>query len=237
MSDFLARLAERQLTPSPGVTPRLPSRFAPVAPVDEVSPFVPATTAAVEQPVSQVRHGVRTLEERPVALPLSDEAAAPEPQVAREHETQKREGHVAAPPPVLVRPESSTPPLLPPISQVVERQVPPDQVASDAPRAEASRAEVVHHHRAVERTSLEVRAVPVPAPLVPPRSATLDAIASPAPHHAIEPGDGPPIVNVTIGRIEVRAIVPPPAKERRAADARKAMSLEEYLERRHGGRP
>jgi hypothetical protein len=47
----------------------------------------------------------------------------------------------------------------------------------------------------------------------------------------------PPVVTVTIGRVEVRAIVPPPAPERPKADARKALSLEEYLERRHGGRP
>jgi hypothetical protein len=49
--------------------------------------------------------------------------------------------------------------------------------------------------------------------------------------------DTEPTVKVTIGRVEVRAILQPaPARERRAPPAPKGMSLEEYLERRHGRR-
>jgi len=46
----------------------------------------------------------------------------------------------------------------------------------------------------------------------------------------------PPIINVTIGRIEVRASVAPPAPMPRAEAPRPAISLEEYLQRRADGR-
>ena len=46
-----------------------------------------------------------------------------------------------------------------------------------------------------------------------------------------------PAIRVTIGRIEVRAITPPMAAERRAAPARPgpALSLEDYLKQHNGG--
>ncbi len=45
----------------------------------------------------------------------------------------------------------------------------------------------------------------------------------------------PPVIHVTIGRIEVRA-TPPPTPVKRAAPAQPATSLEEYLRSRSGGR-
>jgi hypothetical protein len=47
-----------------------------------------------------------------------------------------------------------------------------------------------------------------------------------------------PIIQVRIGRVEVRAVLPPTPPVRRAAEPLKpALSLEEYLKQRSGRRP
>lgn len=46
-----------------------------------------------------------------------------------------------------------------------------------------------------------------------------------------------PPIQVTIGRIEVTAVSSPAAPKRKAGPRQPSMSLEEYLARRHGGRP
>jgi hypothetical protein len=46
-----------------------------------------------------------------------------------------------------------------------------------------------------------------------------------------------PVVRITIGRVEVRAVLPPPVpRPRREPPAPKTLSLDEYLDRRHGGK-
>jgi hypothetical protein len=47
-----------------------------------------------------------------------------------------------------------------------------------------------------------------------------------------------PVAQVTIGRLDVRAVVPPakPSAERRQPSRHRAISLEEYLDGRQGGR-
>ncbi|MCL4798474.1 MAG: hypothetical protein KJ025_02745 [Burkholderiales bacterium] len=68
--------------------------------------------------------------------------------------------------------------------------------------------------------------------------AAAEAPRSAPPLPAVEPqAIVEPVVNVTIGRVEVRAVMAPlPARERRKPATPKALSLEEYLERRHGAR-
>jgi hypothetical protein len=45
------------------------------------------------------------------------------------------------------------------------------------------------------------------------------------------------VVRITIGRVEVRAVLPPePAPRRREPARAKALSLDEYLDRRHGAK-
>ena len=50
------------------------------------------------------------------------------------------------------------------------------------------------------------------------------------------PPEPEPVVNVTIGRIEVRAVAAPPAPTRQRAQAQKPLSLDEYLKQRGSGR-
>jgi hypothetical protein len=46
-----------------------------------------------------------------------------------------------------------------------------------------------------------------------------------------------PVVQVTIGRIEVRAVQPSPPSRLRAPRPRPKLSLSDYLRERDGGRP
>ena len=72
-----------------------------------------------------------------------------------------------------------------------------------------------------------------------PRSTIVPSVGLPASHPrtastTVEPHR--PIVKVSIGRIEVRAIMPPPAATKpRREQARPSLSLQEYLARRSGG--
>jgi hypothetical protein len=50
------------------------------------------------------------------------------------------------------------------------------------------------------------------------------------------PAAAPSPITVTIGRIEVRAVTPPPRREPTTVDRHTALSLKDYLDRRHGGR-
>jgi hypothetical protein len=73
---------------------------------------------------------------------------------------------------------------------------------------------------------------PDPIPAAPARQQPKQsqAIQSPA-------GRDEPTIRVTIGRIDVRAIMPaPPARRSAPAQKQTALSLEEYLKRRSGGR-
>lgn len=63
------------------------------------------------------------------------------------------------------------------------------------------------------------------------------AVRQPAMAQADGANAAPPIVQVTIGRIEVRAVTPsaPPAPRAPARPQGPALSLDEYLRRRNGG--
>jgi hypothetical protein len=45
-----------------------------------------------------------------------------------------------------------------------------------------------------------------------------------------------PVVNVTIGRVEIRAVAPPPSPTRRVPQTPKPLSLDDYLKQRGDGR-
>jgi hypothetical protein len=75
------------------------------------------------------------------------------------------------------------------------------------------------------------------APESPPRS-VVERVArgvEPSTHRAVEPSKVPD-VQVTIGRLEVRVVPPAPAT-RPARTPSPVMTLEQYLDRRAGGRP
>jgi hypothetical protein len=76
------------------------------------------------------------------------------------------------------------------------------------------------------------------APQVRPIYAVLPRPPSPRPLDLMPPEKNPPpapIINVTIGRVEVRATRPPPARPAAAPAPAPIMSLDEYLRQRAGG--
>lgn len=239
MSDFLTRLVERQFGAAGGVAPRLPSRFAALTPpeIERESAPAPAPSVPPERaPQPNVVLRATDVEAPPKLVPLggADPPAAAAPRPPRT-------------PPVVTR-EPAWPAEH--RDAEVERSLPRPTVT--APQITSGQQTVDHAASArivvIDQQSLPaakgsdassaVRAAPAvlpailapPSPLVPRRGAAPRLEVPP-------PTSNAPVVNVTIGRVEVRAVVaPPPARERRKTAAPKALSLEEYLERRHGAR-
>jgi len=89
----------------------------------------------------------------------------------------------------------------------------------------------VHHHGTATQTA--VRATP---PVARPAVLLAKAAQSPLPRR--EPAAAlalQPPVQITIGRVEVRAVHAPAERARSAAPAAPRLSLDDYLRRRSGG--
>lgn len=241
MSDFLTRLAQRQLTAVPAVAPRVPPRFAPAGPVlpDIAPPASPrAPVVGDESSRATQRVILRVERDRPAEASMTPVA---EPA-----------GLVVTPLPVPHRPAPAEPIAPPPeIHHLVdgrglpaERPAPeslvpaplvaatPGRAALEAPDvpavtpAEPPTTPAPHADPPVMAQSLVRRAHDAARPVQPPMPVpTLHSTAAPTPSP----------ITVTIGRIEVRAVTPPPRRERTAVDRHTALSLKEYLDRRHGG--
>lgn len=249
MSDFLTRLIERQTANVAMVQPRIPSMFAPPAnrtatvgppvsgsllPLDEAS----RTSAAALRPSDHGREVPIKVDQQDRQPPIPGSRSTPRVGEAR-------------------RTESVPAPLIRNASTVGNRPVHP------VPTAPRIRSEIMHEQARRQQTDLsglhvEDRDASAPVPLAlriesPPRlveahhdmvrsaAAAPPSLASGAvmgrrtePTHAVPP-EAP--VEVTIGRIEVTAVSSAPDQKRKSTSRRPAMSLEEYLTRRQGGRP
>ena len=256
MTDFLGRLAERSLGVGELVRPRPASLFEPDSPaaslpIEQVDEVVgdrlgpvrraglpsPSPARAPAQPEGRVR--LRGSEpQSPLAAPPS---AVPDARPAGGAEPA-----LAGPPDRVTHPEIRR-----------ETSIPSATAATAAPADTTAAAESV-----VVRTL--VRDVPYPVesrhvelrgsePQSPPRDheapgalaraeAPSDpwfaAPASPTPlpprAAGAEPAE-PPVVHVTIGRVDVRAVVPPPSTEPPRPRRRPRLTLEEYLREAGGG--
>jgi hypothetical protein len=208
MADYLAGLAARALGVEMVVRPRPAARFEPQAP---------------EEPESLPVAGAPELDLKgraaePAAPTVRADPIPPDKPLHAREPAGEEAGHAAA----VVSPAPAE-------SRVKQREqelVRPSSVASTthtAPRDRRER-EVARPERIVER----------PATTVRPAS-RLTAARRAMPAKQIR--DEPPPVRVTIGRIEVRAVVPPPQAAPRPAPRRPApLSLDEYLEQRRSGR-
>jgi hypothetical protein len=248
MPDLFARLAERTLGLAPVARPLTPPVFAP-APAVALDNFTP-----VERTLSRAAH--EPLEERaaPTSAPLiksppaqaTPEAAARHVTVARERPLERpMAGHVAGRTMQIEAAEESQ------SAVAAHASWPSVETGLDAagtsarataplliePAAE-TRNELVAEQQSRRRveTSLDaadtsVRATSLPAAVPPARSPS-----RPARRKEREPGGHTEsVVEVNIGRIEVRAIFPPQpmAPVQRAADS--ALSLADYLKERDRG--
>jgi hypothetical protein len=258
MSDFLTRLAERQLGLRNGVQPRLPSLFEPVSrlwfdpPVRE-SQFGPTSSSsrALERRVVEREDEQGVL--RPDWPTPGDRGSS-----ARSYEAN---GDIAIAAQPLSR-EATRASMSPPApalrieagkradgrrgsaddgSDAAEQPPHRDEPAraGQGPLPLVHQSETTAGTRELPKAESATRpVVPSPAsspPVLPRTSASEERIV---PHTLQTPVvDDDPVVKVTIGRVEIRAVMGAPTRtERRTPERPKAMSLEKYLERGRGGR-
>jgi len=133
----------------------------------------------------------------------------------------------ANPAPANAQPAVASPPALD--ERVAPRNAAPDERASRPTRVDRSDS-AAWRPLVPPRTAPEPRERLVTVPPVPPA-----AFAAPRSARDTQPAE--PAVRITIGRIEVRAAPPPPPPPRPSErTAPQALSLEDYLDRRHGRR-
>jgi hypothetical protein len=204
MSAYVARLVARAHGRLPAVRPRLPSRFEP-APGPALSADAISIVDEAEVPAAPPPRNAAGPAAAPGSAPPPAAADAP-PRTLAVLRAAAREAPVAprsapiAPPPASPRPVVPAPPGAPPIVE----PAPPPATPLDP-----------------ERTGPAVVPPPAPVPGRPRQTV-------PPPPAAAEAGD--PVVQVTIGRVDVRAILPEPAKRvPRPQPPRR--SLEDYLAR------
>ena len=246
MSDFLTRLVARQAGTVAMVQPRTPSMFAPqVSRTTPVGLPVRDSSSPVDEvgrtPAAALRSGDRgnkvliVVDQQEEQRPVSGPRSAP------------RDGTVR-------RPDAAPAPLVRNASAVVNR---PPQAAPPAPRIGSVS---IHEQWPPKQTGLGERnsadgvdtafatRIELPPRLIDSRHDMTRSAASAPPSLASDavmgrrteptravPPEAP--VEVTIGRIEVTAVSTTPDQNRKSSSRRPAMSLEEYLTRRQGGKP
>lgn len=252
MSDYLSNLAARSLNLTNAVQPRLASPFEPLrltgefvagplfsaeqpeaTPLTMETEFRPAAPTPHPEPPTQARVVTRG----ETTLPPPARGRQPEREIIGRGSVIERDVPLGEPQPhahpepspmPAARPGTLTPvlpqmrlapaqPLAPP-APAVERVAPPEKLQPPA-------------HAHPEPSPMQAARPGTLTPVLPQiRLAPAQPLAPPAP----APGLPTPTIQVTIGRIEVKATPPaPPSKKQRPAAP--VMSLEEYLRRRAGG--
>lgn len=248
MSDFVTRLVERQAGEATMVHPRTPALFAPpmgrIGPADfsvmDSSVPIEPTRHNFPDSIHASDHGddVRTHTDR-----QEGRGASPGSRSAP-HTSEEPHRTVAAPIPVVRR-----------ISAIVNASAQatpagPSAASFKVPQAklgEQSGLNRQHIEDAVGQTSSHSVARMVPPPLVNTRHDAVQSSAAAPPSLVSTRGIGRRTernqtaateapVEVTIGRIELTAVSTAPDTKRKPGARRPAMSLEEYLTRRQGGR-
>jgi hypothetical protein len=223
MSHFLARLVERARGTAARVEPIVAPRFAP-APITEI-----ATEIEVPPPVR------------------SSEAQSPSPSVApaqkvvrqkiepsRGEETRREEAAAAPQPEKLLVPREI--PVSTPTPSIVTRIGPSDVVVS--PKVNGARpTESLSQPSAARPGSVRPPATRVVTGAVDRDQSSAPSVIHQPPIRANDSHTEPPIVRVTIGRIEVRAETPPaPPPRKTPSPSRPTLSLDAYLKERKEGR-
>jgi hypothetical protein len=251
MSDFLGNLVTRSLAPAAQISPRLPSLFE------------PPQASGIQAGVAPWQEGESSEGEQDGARPAAAPPAAPRlrgrPQSAV---SVPRDGSlpddVTAPPPYRGR---QIPPAAPLSVETVAAELAPEPSSLPGPvqslsepRADRGGAAEPAKPVPVEpampgRETLPPETPPPAAQALPTREgATIVARprtrlaqpAEPVPAEGKQPVSGPespPTIRVTIGRVEVRAVMPPapePAPPPRHAPR---LSLDDYLKQRSGESP
>jgi hypothetical protein len=218
VSDFLFRLAARALGSATVVQPRLASRFEPAAGFEETV----EVTSAREHDAALAPEAARVVP-APVAPALAERVPPPALEPAPRPPAPVSQGERASAAP------SAPPPQTAPAIRVVTVEEKREQ------------SETLHRERTIleEIVTREDRPATPREPPPPRKPLELPArrAAARAPSAATERPEPAQTAEVTIGRVEVRAIhqAPPPPRE---APARRgpSLTLDDYLKQRSGGR-
>ena len=247
--NFLTRLTDRAAGRERVVEPRVPSLFEPSAPHDVQLADVAEVESGTERAASHVGetqfaaepHSRRDDPARDARDPPAREARAASPAlIAREVQIagervpvraidassradarKEISAHPVQPASTSRRAEAPTPPTAQPAAMQVRRI---DQIAQrDAPTS--TKPEPARADNALPTRVLAPKRVHVEAPVAAPRRA-------PEPQHRIDRAPpAEPVVRISIGRVEVRAMQPASAPPSPRGAARRPMSLDEYLEK------
>lgn len=255
MSTFLRRLLERSLASTATVQPRLASRFEFVpnpARLSELTIETVAAAPAASAPLPSVTDFAA-----PSAAPHPEiaKSAAPVPPLAGPLPAAHPPAFPASPPPVAAIPPPpasqpiTPPPAAPPLTESSVRSarekfsLPPPSPSTLLIERVTERIREIHpvsgNGSSVSTAAavssgpaVAVASAPPPAPrerIVPPLSPS----TSPSPTSFGPPSAGP-VVRVTIGRVDIRAIAPaaPPAVRATPPPQRPLIPLETYLKQR-----
>jgi hypothetical protein len=246
MSDYLGNLIARTVSPAVAVRPQLPSLFepAPVTRETNSGPEFEQENFVEQPPLTQPS-------EELAPMPLS----IPTPRRSVFHEPEQTVPEISRPRKIL---ELSPEPEAPVQPRIFSRTAPTprEHKPSNSTRrrsnitksplldAVASASHAVNARQETRRSppAVALKPVVVPEPRereLPARSdvqAIVPAIRSLPSIAAVPPATATaaPTVNVTIGRVEIRA-VPPPAQQRAKPKPASVLSLEDYLRQRAKG--
>ncbi|HZS39124.1 MAG TPA: hypothetical protein VFF06_19970 [Polyangia bacterium] len=264
MSGFFDRIVGVTLGRMPTVRPRIAPRFAPVFVADgaelggleqvtEIDAAPPAPSRAQAHRASAAPNEIERTSAPASAPPFSPEPPRERAGDDRAHEPNARaprfDGEEPIAPSLAPRSSGATPSFDAPPARgagplvEVERIVTASSSAfgAPAPVGSAARAatgplvtapEAIHRAHAEERAAEEaVAATREPAPAIGAPPANSRSATGAASSH----GDGGATVHVHIGRVDVRAVMPPAPSPRPAPAPRPGLSLEKYLESRNRG--
>jgi hypothetical protein len=211
MNDYLINLIARSLDRAPAIQPRVPSVFEPSELGSEQS--------SVDASNPTGRHSaadVMTSAQRKSSEPLA------------QRRRSVLEPHTAVTD--MRRPPNNAPVIQPSRGQVIasghETNLSTDRGISEAsprPLSESPRSSSELIHATQPRP-------PVRPPVMPTHELSIGTSLQ---HTNTPPA---PLIRVTIGRIDVRAVLPPTQPPRRTTSTRPKLTLDEYLKQRNGGR-
>ena len=229
--DFLTRLAQRTIGTLPTVQPRLPARFESAAGTRPGTIYFSEVAAETSPPdrrspapsMSMIEHpqpGPAVFEDTQPAHPIPTAKGPPRAtitEVARPEVQSSRQSNAALPPKTLF---GQDPPAIlgsaaEPIQPLYDRSIRPTRQPRPALRVDVRSAHAVAAGTQRSETRLPAGGHPIAEAI------TVETAA--------------PTVHVHIGRIDVRAIMPPAPPRPTARPVAPRSSLEDYLSGRKGG--
>lgn len=243
MTDFLSRLAQRQIDPVSPIRPRATSMYATPVPAmgaeggPQTAPPELAFSAVSSETIAAPAMAPRNRRETRAEPAANNKAPRSPPAIGPPREDKGVAG--GAPFRPLVKTQAAVEASGPTVSTQPAGLTAPSSSRADLfPRPAIRAMATPLDHTAIPIESPGTRQEPHDSARTEPLSAPPSLLARPSSQPvAVQGSDAAePEVHVTIGRIEVTAVHAPPSPKRAPAPGKKPMSLDEYLAKRSGGR-